>query len=130
VKLLIDNALSPQIVAPLRKAGHDVVHVREYGLQRADDETILERADKEMRVVVSTDTDFGTLLALRQKAFPSIVLFRGSTSREPSRVAARLIAELNASMSALEAGCILTIEPHRVRVRRLPIGGTFEDDEP
>jgi predicted nuclease of predicted toxin-antitoxin system len=128
VKLLVDNALSPKVVAPLRQAGHDVVHVREYGLQKADDAVILERAEKEMRVVVSADTDFGTLLALRQKSLPSVVLFRGSTSREPSRVAARLIAELAAATDSLEAGCILTIEPRRVRVRRLPIGGTSAND--
>jgi predicted nuclease of predicted toxin-antitoxin system len=56
VKLLIDNALSPQIVPAMRQARHDVVHVREYGLQSADDAVILERAEKEMRVVVSADT--------------------------------------------------------------------------
>lgn len=122
MKLLIDNALSPQIVILLQQAGHDVVHVREYGLHQADDSVILERAEKEHRVVVSADTDFGTLLALRQKSLPSVVLFRGPTSREPTRVAARLIAELPLHEAALEPGCILTIEPHRVRVRKLPIG--------
>jgi predicted nuclease of predicted toxin-antitoxin system len=127
VKLLIDNALSPQVVSPLREAGHDAIHVREYGLQRADDAVILERAEREMRVVVSADTDFGALLVLRQKSLPSVVLFRGPTSREPSRLAVRLLAELTAAKDSLEAGCILTIEPHRVRVRRLPIGGTTDD---
>lgn len=129
MKLLVDNALSPQIVPALRQAGHDAVHVREYGLQTADDAVILQRAENEMRVVVSADTDFGTLLALRQKPLPSVVLFRGPTSREPSRVATRLIAEVAAAKGSLEAGCILTIEPHRVRVRRLPIGGVSADDE-
>ena len=93
LKLLIDNPLSPQVVNPLRQAGHDVIHVRQYGLQRADDAVILERAENEMRVVVSADTDFGTLLALRQKSLPSVVLFRGPTSRQPSRVVSRLTTE-------------------------------------
>jgi predicted nuclease of predicted toxin-antitoxin system len=128
VKLLIDNALSPHMVIPLQQAGHDTAHVREYGMQRADDSAILERAEKENRVVVSADTDFGTLLALRQKSRPSVVLFRGPTSREPARVAARLLAEIPLHTTSLESGCILTIEPHRSRVRRLPIGGSSEDD--
>ena len=123
MKLLIDNALSPQIVDPLRQAGHDVVHVREYNLQTADDATILERAESEMRVVVSADTDFGTLLALRYKSLPSVVLFRGATHRRPRSVAMRLIAELTVATESLNAGCVLTIEPDRVRIRRLPIGG-------
>jgi len=122
VKFLIDNALSPQVAMLLRDAGHDAVHVREYGMQQSTDEDLLKRAGAESRVVVSADTDFGTLLALRGHALPSVVLFRGSTSRTAHGVAKRLLQELPRVTSLLEAGCILTLEASRSRVRRLPIG--------
>jgi predicted nuclease of predicted toxin-antitoxin system len=104
VKLLIDNALSPQVAEMLRASAHDAVHVREYGMQQASDEEILDRAASESRVIVSADTDFGTILALRGEARPSVVLVRGATSRVARNVVERLIEECARVGSSLESG--------------------------
>lgn len=76
MKFLIDNALPPRLAELLREAGHDAVHVRDYKMQAAQDYVILDRALQEDRVVVSADSDFAALLALRNAARPSLVLFR------------------------------------------------------
>lgn len=37
MRFLIDNALSPSLAALLREAGHHALHLRDLGLQHADD---------------------------------------------------------------------------------------------
>jgi predicted nuclease of predicted toxin-antitoxin system len=83
---------------------------------------IFDRAAAENQIVVSADTDFGTLLAERGSQKPSVIQFRGEGSRTPEALARVLLANLPQLNDALESGSIVTFEPARVRVRALTIG--------
>lgn len=64
MKFLADAGISPKALAFLNAAGHDAVHVRQIGLQRATDAEIVRRARQEGRIVLTLDLDFGEILAL------------------------------------------------------------------
>lgn len=68
MRLLLDQNLSRHLPAILAAAGFDVVDTRSLGMQRWADEAIAEFAAEDDRIVVSADTDFGTILARRQLA--------------------------------------------------------------
>ena len=83
----------------LQQLGHDALHVRTLGLQRAADVEIVHRAlDK-----------------------PSVILFRLADERSDA-VNQRLAAVLAERLAELEAGVLILVEDTRYRVRKLPIG--------
>ena len=127
MKFLIDQNISEKVAQKLQELGHDAVSVASYGLSEADDLVIFERAAEEDRVVVSSDTDFGTLLAKRQESKPSIILFRlFSTNQRASEQVALIRVNLANIETDLLEGSIVVIEPSQIRIRPLPIGGKRE----
>lgn len=123
LQFLVDNALSPHLVEALQEAGYDALHVRDLELQAAPDEEIFAWAASNQCVIISADTDFGTLLALRLEREPSVVLFRGRGTRRPDQQSALLLENLPQLSENLAEGSLVVFEADRVRVRALPIGG-------
>lgn len=121
MRFIIDNALSPLVAEGLRQAGFDAVHVRDFGMQAHEDEAIFDFAARERRTVISADTDFGTLLALRQGMMSSVILFRRLSQRHPKDQVAVLVANLPSLKDEIERGSIIVIEEIRIRIRSLPI---------
>jgi predicted nuclease of predicted toxin-antitoxin system len=122
MKFLIDNALSFRVAVLLHEAGYDSAHVRDYGLGDASDDVILERALQEERIIISADTDFGTLLANLQTNKPSFILLRWAELRLAEDQVHVILNNLPSIAESLVDGAIIVIEPKRIRIRKLPIG--------
>ena len=63
MRLLLDNNLSRRLVDVVAKEGWDVVHAGVLGLRAASDRVVLQAAGDDGRILISADTDLGTLLA-------------------------------------------------------------------
>jgi predicted nuclease of predicted toxin-antitoxin system len=80
VKLLLYQNLSPNLGLLLQDKFGPVVHVRDIGLQAADDRVICEHAARNGFIVVTKDADFNTR-ALLLGAPPKVVwIQRGNCS--------------------------------------------------
>ena len=121
MKFLVDNAVSPRVSEGLRTLGYDAIHVRDYGMAESEDNEILNRAEKEGRILISCDTDFGTILAMNKKDSPSVIQFRGDTYRNPMGQLLVLRKNLLKVEEILLEGGIVTIMRDRIRIRKLPV---------
>jgi len=65
MRLLLDANLSPKLVTHLEGLEVDATHVLGVGLLLASDDEILAYAAQRQLVVVTADTDFPMMLALR-----------------------------------------------------------------
>ncbi len=123
MSFVVDANLSPRLAEFLRDAGHDAVHVRDIGMRAASDDEIVDSAISTDRIVISHDTDFGTLLAYRELSKPSFISIRSSDPVDVDHQARLVVANLDAMSDDLDAGAIAVFASGRLRIRRLPLRG-------
>lgn len=121
MKFIANMGISPLTVTFLRERGHEAVHLHEQALDRMPDEKIIEKARAENAIILTSDLDFGDLLALSRAELPSVIIFRLEPPMTATKVNAKLTAILQDYMTVLEQGAILSVSEERIRVRTLPI---------
>lgn len=119
MKLLLDQGLPLSSAALLRKAGIDTIHVGEISMSEAEDTEIIQRARDQGRIVTTLDADFHTLLALDEATSPSVIRIRIERLRAQALTDLLLMA-IAQCKEYLEQGAAITVEPSRIRIRRLP----------
>jgi predicted nuclease of predicted toxin-antitoxin system len=121
MQFLADMGISLRTVDWLRDRGHDVVHLRDEGLQRLPDDEILEKARLENRILLTVDLDFAQLLAIAQSSLPSVILFRlGNENYDQIDGCLEIILETCAE--DLQSGAMISVNTKGFRIRVLPIG--------
>lgn len=120
MKFLADMGISQRTVEWLRNKDHDIVHLREQGLQKLADEAILVKAKAEGRIILTMDLDFTNLLAWNKESMPSVIIFRlGNENYD--KINEQLENVLSQCQNELLTGAIISVNDDTFRVRRLPI---------
>jgi predicted nuclease of predicted toxin-antitoxin system len=121
VKILLDACVWGGVRSELQSAGHDVDWAGEWPEDPGDEE-ILERAHREGRVLVTLDKDFGELAIVHGTPHSGIIRLVNLSSTQQAMACFRAI-ELYGD--ELEFGVIITVEPHRIRIRSSNIEEKF-----
>jgi len=120
MRLLIDMNLSPGWVPFLREAGFGAVHWSEVGEAGASDRQVMRWAQENGYVVLTNDLDFSAILAATQRRGPSVVQIRADLLA-PATIGGPVLRALRQTHEELSAGAVVSVEPHRARVRVLPL---------
>lgn len=117
MRFLLDENVPRALARVLSARGHDALELPPE-LQGAEDADVLDAAARDGRVLVTLDTDFGTLVFLRHRAPPpAVALIR----LQPIELAARLHAVAAVlEQAALSPRVFMVIDRQGFRLRPLP----------
>lgn len=114
MRLLVDRCAGRKRADWLREQGHDVVEVRALGRDPGD-AALLRQAATERRILVTIDTDFGTLIHLRAERHAGLIRLPDV----PPAARIELMAQIFASYSENELSrAVLTVKGSRIRIAR------------
>jgi len=118
VRLVADEIVNCDfsVVVDLRLAGYDVVSITEQ-MPGADDETVIDFARSERRLLITEDKDFGQLVFAAAKQNSGVILIRYPASARSALTAAvlKLLSDNGENVYSRFA----VLEPGRVRVAQL-----------
>jgi predicted nuclease of predicted toxin-antitoxin system len=120
LRFILDMGIAQSIALWLKSQGHDAIHLNDENLYKLPDISILEKAINEKRIIITTDMDFGQLLAFNKTQQASVIQFRTSVFT-PGNIREKLVSLLENFSDQLDGDFIITIEDNRTRFRKLPI---------
>jgi len=119
MKFLIDNSIFPLISKALIDIGHEAQHVLDLKMEGAKDSQIFDHALANDQIIVTADTDFGTISVLQNSKKPSIIIFRKGVTRLPPEQINLLSLNLPIIKDKLDQGAIVIFYNDRIRIRQL-----------
>ena len=118
MRFLIDQDVYSLTIQFLIKKHHDVIPVKQLGLERAPDILLLSKAKEMERIFMTRDKDFGNLVFFEKEKSGGVILLRGK-SRDLELIHRELAAILEKHTEAEMNRYFCVVEPGRHRLRKL-----------
>ena len=116
LRFLADVNIEKDLVIFLKKQGYDVLWTPDYNCRLKDYE-LLELANKEDRILITNDTDFGEIVFLQRKLSSGIILIR--VKGQDVRKKLRSLKKLLKLYSARIKHNFIVVSDKRIRIRSL-----------
>lgn len=117
---LVDEDLPRSLCRVLENAGFRARDVRAIDLRGATDDEVLARAVSEGLTVLTADVDFGNTLRFPPSTHLGIVVARFPNTMSVQNLNKAILSGLLALEDRLLVGCVVILEPGRVRIRPPP----------
>ncbi len=119
LRFLADHCISKTIVATLRDAGHEVVHLKDVLAVESADRVVIAKAQEIDAILLSMNGDFADIVTYPPKKYKGIVALQ---LRNHAEVLERLLARLTEYLGTQPAaehyrGKLLVVEVNRIRIR-------------
>ena len=120
IKLLADENVHYDIVADLRKSGFDITTAIDAGLAGCKDRQILEYSEKEGRILLTGDKDFGGLLEFGLLYGKGKVILLRYTIMDIKRITYELVELLKNEEKTFESArtLLVVLSEGRYRIHR------------
>lgn len=117
IKFIADVNVEKPIVEYLSKQGYDIKWIPDINCEMTDDK-LLELANKEKRILITNDKDFGELIFLQKKLTTGIILFRVKIQKSQEKM--KLMKKLLMGYREKLFKHFIVITKDRIRI--IPIG--------
>ena len=112
IKFLADENIPKETVALLKKQGIDIVSVTEFA-SGIDDSAVLDLANKNSRIIVTFDKDFGQLIFKEKRKTQGLILLR-FVPQSSAQIAMRIQQVVKAQLRMKK--CVVTVKKDTIRV--------------
>ena len=112
MKFLVDRCAGRRLAEWLSNNGYDALEARRLGPELGD-RALLERAEAENRILITTDTDFGELIYLERVPHAGLVRLPDVPAAQRIALLAEVIERFR---EAMESQAVVTVSGDRIRI--------------